>query len=344
MKVGKKSLINLERCYAVSTMQFDGETRMLFATEGKGACYMFSGENLTQSTVWDGPGGTMSIVPIPCRKEFLAVQNFFPTFQSENAAIVWGSIQNDNSWEVKTILKLPYVHRFDILSAGGINYFLGATLCTSKKDKDDWSDPGKVYVGVLPDDLNKPIEIKPIIENLTKNHGYCRSQWKGKMAGFITAEEGVFVVTPPEKAGGNWEVEKIIDRPVSDIALCDIDGDGVDEIATIESFHGTEFCINKRIGNDYVVIYKYENPIDFGHVVWGGTLRGVPTFIGGCRRLDKELFCIQCSGRNPLTFKTCIIEKNIGPSNITVMNEKDHDIILSANREIGEAAIYKITD
>jgi hypothetical protein len=70
----------------------------------------------------------------------------------------------------------------------------------------------------------------------------------------------------------------------------------------------------------------------------------VPTIIGGYRRLEKELFYIQCESKNPLKFKTEVIESGTGPSNIAVLNKKDHDIIISANREIGEAALYFVTD
>ena len=287
----------------------------------------------------------ISMVPIPGKNGgFLAVQSFFPTFQSENTTIIWARPKENGEWEVKTILDLPYVHRFDILTASGVNYFIGATLCTTKQFKDDWSDPGKIYVGILPDDLSKPIELEVIKEGLTKNHGYCRATWNGKMTGMVTANEGVFAVTPPQEQGQEWTVEQIMDYPVSDIAVIDIDGDGVDEIVTIEEFHGGDFLIYKKIGDKYEVVYKYPKETDFGHVVWGGKLRGVPTIIGGHRRVDQELFYIQCESKNPLVFKTTVIEAGIGPSNIAVINEEDRDIIISANRELGEAALYIVTD
>lgn len=345
MKFEKKFLTNLNRCYATSSTVIDSDRKILLATEGEGACYMYSGPDFQQSTVWDGPGGTMSMVAIPGKNgDFLAVQNFFPTFQSEKATIVWAQPQEDGSWNVKTILDLPYVHRFDILTAGGVNYFIGATLCTTKQFKDDWSDPGKIYVGVLPEDLSQPIELKVIKEGLTKNHGYCRAVWNGKTAGMVTCEEGVFAVTPPQTENGEWTIETILERPVSDIAVIDIDEDGVDELITIEAFHGGDFVINKKIGDHYEVVYKYPKEMDFGHVVWGGKLRGIPTIIGGYRRVEKELFYIQCESKSALTFKTGVIEAGTGPSNIAVLNEEDRDIIIAANREIGEAALYFVTD
>ncbi|MFQ6847842.1 MAG: hypothetical protein ACLRSC_02455, partial [Clostridium perfringens] len=248
MKIEKKFLTDLHRCYATSSTVIDGDRKILIATEGEGPCFMYEGDDFKQSTVWDGPGGTMSIIPIPGKNgDFLAVQRFFPTFQSEDAEIVWGRYEN-GKWEIKTLFKLPYLHRFDILEANGKLYFLGAVLCNSKQFKEDWSDPGKIYVGEIPEDLNKPIELKVIKEGLTKNHGYCRAYHNGKMVGLVTSQEGVFRVTPPQSDDEEWNVEKIMDRPTSDVAVVDIDEDGEDELVTIEEFHGKHFRINKKYG------------------------------------------------------------------------------------------------
>lgn len=345
MKYEKKFLTELYRCYATSWTVVNGERKILLATEGEGPCYSYSGDDFKQETVWNEPGGTMSMVQVPGKNgDFLAVQNFFPTFQSEKATIAWVKPEEEGGWTVKTILDLPYVHRFDILTANGVNYFLGSVLCNSKAFKDDWSDPGKVYVGVLPEDLNQPIELKVIKEGLTKNHGYCRTVWNGKMAGIVTSDEGAFVITPPQNSGDEWSIEQIFDRPISDIAVVDIDEDGEDELVTIEAFHGDKFLINKKINGEYKVVYSYPKKINFGHVVWGGKLRGIPSIIGGYRREEKELFVIQCIDKGNLTFKAEAIEAGIGPSNVAVINEADRDIIIAANREIGEAALYFVTE
>jgi len=345
MKIQKKVLTQLEGCYATGYTVVDNEIRIMLATEEKGACYQFSGSEFEKSTVWDGPGGTMCIVQIPEKNgDFLSVQNFFPTFQAENSTIVWGKPNTDGSWDIKTFFKLPYLHRFDILRANGVNYFLGATLCTTKKHKEDWSDPGKIWVGALPDTSDGKFEIHPIKEGLVRNHGYCHVSWNNKEAGIVTCDQGAFVVMPPEQPDGEWTIENILDRPVSDIAICDIDEDGELELVTIEPFHGKEIAISKKINGTYEIIWKYDKPVDFGHVVWGGKLRGIPTFICGYREQEAELFLIQYDSKNPLKFKVEVIDTGMGPSNITVINGEEKDIIIAANRVVGEAALYIVTD
>lgn len=343
MKIRRIRLDEINRCYSTGYVYVNGELKIILASEEiDGPCYSYSGEDFkNKEVVWEKGGGTMSIIPIPNTSgEFLASQGFFPGFNAKDSKIVHGKYI-DGKWEINDFMYLPYVHRFDILRSGGINYFVGATLCTSKKDRNDWSDPGKIYVGKLPEDLSQPMEISVIQEGLTKNHGYCRSNWNGRECGFVTADEGVFVVIPPEKEGEEWTVKHIIERSVSDVAICDIDGDGVNELATIEPFHGTDYVINKKIGDEYKAVYKYPDEMEFVHVVWGGKIRDKATFIGGARRKDAELFMVQYKDGN---YRTTIIDKGKGPANVEVINDDEKDIIITANNTIHEACVYIVED
>ena len=76
MRIEKRFLTEMNRCYSASSIVVDGQTRILLATEGEGPCLAWSGADYDSvDTVWDGPGGTMSMVPIPgSNGEFLAVQ------------------------------------------------------------------------------------------------------------------------------------------------------------------------------------------------------------------------------------------------------------------------------
>ncbi|MDR1709731.1 MAG: hypothetical protein LBS70_08435, partial [Candidatus Accumulibacter sp.] len=116
MKIEKRFLTTMERCYACNTIEVDGRARILLATEGKGACLAWNAPDYTQShTVWDGPGGTMSIVPVPgTNGEFLAVQKFYRFYDWEEAKIVHVRPLAGNRYEITDILQLPYIHRFDL--------------------------------------------------------------------------------------------------------------------------------------------------------------------------------------------------------------------------------------
>lgn len=347
MKFEKKFLTEQNRCYAAGSIVYNGQRLALLATEGEGACYAYSGVDYDQQqVVWPAPGGTMTFVPLPgTNGEFLSVQKFFRMFQWEEATIVWVRPQADGTFLVKELFTLPYIHRFDVLeSASGQKYFIGCTLATSKETKDDWSNPGKIYVAELPEDLNTPIILNVLKEGLTQNHGYSRVIWNGRQAAMIGAREGAFVVTPPATSGAEWTIEQIMDWPVSDLAAIDIDQDGELEIATIEAFHGQYFRVYKKVNGKYERIYEHPEVSEFYHVVSAVTLRGKPAFIGGCRRGKMQLFCLVAKPGQPLAIDTILIEEGVGPSNISVINEESRDVIISANREKGEAALYFVTE
>ncbi len=63
--------------------------------------------------------------------------------------------------------------------------------------KEDWRFPGKVYAGVLPDDLSafgddNQLPLTVIQENMLKNHGYYRIEENGVPSGIVSADNGVF--------------------------------------------------------------------------------------------------------------------------------------------------------
>jgi hypothetical protein len=344
MKIEKITLDTMERCYAASTLTVDGNLYAVFASESiDGPCYAYTGERFEKKEViWEKGGGTMSLIQIPgAGGEFIAVQHFFPGFQSAGAKLVWGRRTGNGVWEIRDLVSLPYVHRFDLFTVEGEIYVLAATLCGSKKDREDWSDPGKVYVGKLPPRPEDGINFTPVSENHTRNHGYCRGIWEGSEAGFITSDEGLFAIVPPEKKGGQWKVNPVIRRPVGDIALADLDEDGIDELITIEPFHGDQFLVNKKTGDGYETVYRYPGEIQFAHAVTGCVLRGKPAAVGGIRRKNCELFILQYHPERG--YEALVAEQGIGPSNAAVVNGDGRDFIISANHTQNHAAVYVIT-
>ena len=343
MNIQKRFLTTMNRCYSANHIVVDGQTRILVATEGEGACLAWTGPDYAQShEVWAGPGGTMSIVPIPgTNGEFLAVQKFFKMFQWEEAKVVHVKPLADGRYAVTDILHLPYIHRFDLLPAGNKLYFIGGTLATTKQAKEDWSDPGKLWVGEYTGP--GPLQVTALKSGMTQHHGYSRLEHAGRVSSLVTCREGAFEVTPPQQAGAEWQVQPLMDWPISDIAAIDIDGDGELEYATIEDFHGPHFRVYKRVAGQWQKIYEHPEVSEFYHVVTATTLAGQAVFVGGCRRGKQQLFYVQAVQASPLVLQAQVVEEGVGPSNVHVMHEQGRDIIVSANREKAEAALYIVT-
>ena len=341
MNIRKQVLTSQNGCYAVNSLVLNGQPHIVLASEAEGgSCRAWKAPDYTDShAIWDGPGGTMSIVPIPgTNGEFLAVQKFFRMFDWEEAKVVHVRPLAGGGYKVTDILQLPYIHRFDLLTVGDRHYFIACTLATTKDSKEDWSSPGKIWVGEYSG--VGALEIRVLKDGITKNHGYSRLTQNGVMRGLVTGEEGAFEVTPPQRAGDEWTVKQIMDWPISDISAIDIDGDGELEFATIESFHGSYFRIYKKIAGKFAMIFEHPEVTEFYHVVVGATLAGEPVFIGGCRRGKQQLFYVRAKQSTPLELEAVLIEEGVGPSNAYVLHEKDRDVLVSANREKAEAALY----
>lgn len=344
MKFTMKHLADLPRCYAAAEISRCGRQYYAFASELDAPCYLFDAETLERETVWEHPGGTMAIIPLNDRDgEFLAVQNFKPKMMAPNTEIVWVRPDGKNGWEISTLAKQGYIHRFDVLH-GDRDYLIVCTIASNKTCLEDWSSPGKIWAAPLPNDLNRQIELHEIRAGMTKNHGYCRVKWNGIEAGAVSSEEGVIIVTPPQSDGDHWHFEPIISRPISDIAFIDIDGDGELEMAAIEPFHGNLFTVNKRISGRWETIYTYPGDFKVGHAICAGTLCGKPSFIGGSREGAGDLFAIQCSDSDPQKLECTLIDSGRGPANARIVNRPDGDLLLVSNRELGEAALYRVSE
>ena len=172
------------------------------------------------------------------------------------------------------------------------------------------------------------------------NHGFCKGEWEGRDAAFVATKEGVFVVLPPEKIGGEWKIEQLLDFPVSDIAVADVDGDGEKEIAALLPFHGNEFKIYRRENGVYNEVYSHPTENDFYHAIISGKIKGELMFMVGSRKGAAELCLIRWDAAEK-AYVSQQIEAGPGPSNLALLNAASGDYLLSANRMIFEAAAYR---
>ena len=79
---------------------------------------------------------------------------------------------------------------------------------------------------------------------------------------------------------------------------------------------------------------------DFYHAIINGTIRGEKMFMGGARKLAADVFLVRWD-KEEGCFVHQQLEAGPGPSNLALLNTADADLLLSANRMIFEAAIYK---
>lgn len=344
MNIFKKKIAELEKCYSIAPLHWKDKDYFLVAAEKSAPCYLFDLNGDRVDTVWTGPGGVMSMVQIPGSDgAFLATQRFYSPNDSAEAKIVMAAPGTNGQWSVSVLLKLPYVHRFDILSSGGKNYLIACTLKSGHEYKDDWRSPGKVYVASLPDDPGEykktPIKLEVLMDGLFKNHGYYRITGQEQESCLISSEQGICQIFPPREPGGLWRTEFLTDTPASDAVLVDLDNDGDQELCTLAPFHGDEISIYKKnTEGKYQKFFAYPQRTEFLHAIYGGVICGQNVFITGHRKGAADLLMFYMDSHGEV--QKSVIDHNCGSANVFKYTNNGLDILVSANRENDEIALY----
>lgn len=340
----KKTMMGeLEKCYSIAPLTYHGKRHILVAAEKTDRCILFDENGKEEATVWEQPGGVMTMVQVPGTDgQFLATHKFYSPNDSKEAKIIIATPAENNVWEIRTLVELPFVHRFDILESEGENYLIACVLKSGHEYKNDWSHPGKVYVAKLPKDLsqyneNNQLQLEVLKEGFLKNHGYYRVTENNVMSALVSCENGVFRFYPPTGEETSWREEQLLDTPASDATMIDLDGDGELELAVISPFHGEEAAIYKKVNGKYEKVYQYPEKAEFLHAIWSGNLAGKPVVVLGHRKGARRLMVFSWDGEK-YCFKT--IDDDCGPANAYGYRREDQDILISTNREINEIAMY----
>jgi hypothetical protein len=331
--IKKSKLANLNKIYAVNHRWVGKELQILAASEEMhGKALIFNGLSNTGRELFIASGGAMSFVPIPNRNhQYLIIQGFFPVFDSANAHIVYVENLQDGSTEplCLRVLDIPYVHRFEVVMVGKSAFVIASSLCEKKEDIDDWTYPGSVFVAPIPDNPRNPWQLIEIYKGISKNHGMFVTDFGSGSEVLISGQEGLFSVMVPKDVNEKWCVDQILHNEISDVAAADLDGCGMKEIVTIESFHGNTMRIYKLRGDTWREVYEGE--MNFGHVIWAGKIGGRPSILLGNRDGLKDLSILRPKNKNLTVFEKITIDQKIAPTMITVINDVKRTYVISAN-------------
>ena len=348
MKVNKKIIGELEKCYSLAMLHYKNKDHFLVAAEKVDKCYLYDLAGNCEERVWDGPGGAMTMVQVPGTDgQFLATRKFYSPNDAKEASIVIVTPQGKDDWAVRTLVDLPFVHRFDILQAGGVNYLLACALKSEHEYRDDWRFPGKVFAAVLPEDLSgfdaeHPLELTELKSDMLKNHGYYRHQdGPAATSGIVSCEDGVYRFVPPRQAGGVWQIEELTKDAASDALLFDINGDGEEELCAIAPFHGDTVKIYQKRDGKFVLDYTYAEKLEFLHAIFGGEILGKPVWILGHRKGERYLLAFTYQDGK---YQVQTLDQGCGAANVLHYTYEGKEVLIAANREINEIARYELTE
>lgn len=338
--VRKKKIAELAKCYCIAGFHDAAGEHILVASEKDYPCHMFSLSGELEETLWEAPGGVMSMVQVPGVQDCLLATRKFYSPNDSKAAYIAAIYREGEGWKEHILCTLPHVHRFDIIPVGDTLYLFAATLLSRRDIKDDWSFPGKVYAGPLPRDPRAgKVALEVVQEDLLMNHGYTSRMIDGQAIPVIASANGIFAYTPARQENGQvcWESRKLLADPASEVRFMDLDGDGQEEMVTLSPFHGDTLRVYRETEQGWALAYEYEEKIPFAHALCPlrrfGRLGAV---VGHRKEAQRLLYLYWQDG----IYRVDTLDTGAGSANALAFIRDGKEILISANREINEVAMY----
>jgi hypothetical protein len=332
----KQTILAINNVYTANAFQTPGGFYVGAGSETETDVQLYDLVSGKAEPVHGCPGGMMSFIPVPGMIDsYVTIMGLFPPFIGQEAGLFLHQKMNQE-WRTIKAMDLPFAHRCEFLRSSDNNYLVAASVSKYKEDPADWSRSGEVHVVSMSDHLTVPWQSEVINSGITRNHGMTRTIMDGKEVLCISGEQGIFQVKLNNR--DKWEVKPFFTGEVSEMAFTDLDGDGANELITIEPFHGNTLKIYKRQDNRWKL--KFSDSLSFGHGLSSGLFNGKPVIIVGNRSesLSLEIFSVDNLTKGAV--KREVIEEYAGPTQTQVFSIGNRDYILSANQRKHEVALY----
>jgi hypothetical protein len=282
----------------------------------------------------------MAILPDPeSPPDLFAIMGCFPGYQFHGAGIYrLTRTTSGGTWMASRVADLPFAHRMDLVRRGSGRFLLAANLAQDKSSPADWDRPGSLWAADLSSGPG-PWKLTPIVEGIHKNHGLLRCSFEGRDSLLVSGAEGLFAIDVQQPADG-WAARRILSHEVSEIAVFDLDGDSMEELATIEPFHGDRLRVYHRDGSAWRP--RWEAELSFGHGMLAGSFAGKRCLLVSNRSGSKDLLLFEfSSGRGPAR---TVIDQGCGSANLLVLPTKGRDLLFATNQAAGEIARYTVVE
>lgn len=328
--------MNVESVYTANSFLSGGRRYVAAGSETTSEVYLYDMQSETSELVGGCPGGVMSFVPVPGHPDlFYSIMALFPGFVGQEAG-VFKHRRTAAGWKTQRCMHLPFAHRCDVITVGGENYLFAVSVSKFKSEPADWSNASEIYVCKLDPNTGEPGEARLVDNTIFRNHGMLKVLKDGVETIMVSGAEGIFSIEMTEC--GEWHLHRIFDHEVSEFGFVDFDGDGVDEMVTIEPFHGENFVIYKMIAGQWQQIHHGE--LSFGHGLSCGMLNGEAIAVVGNRRDSLALRKVHLEDASNWKFVEEDIELGVGPTQTQVFEFDGKDYILSADQKKNQVVLY----
>jgi len=333
----KIKLLSMPNIYTANAFEINNKLYIGIGPERKGGASLVEFSSCSVTQIGDGPGGMMSLIPIPGKENMLiSVMGLFPPFKGKEAGIYRHKFE-EGKWTTTKVINLPFAHRCEIIQVDQINYLFSATVSEYKEEPADWSKPGQVFLTRLDNPDQEKWDTQLLSNTIYRNHGMIKATINGKPSICVSGTEGIFAFSPDKK--GEITANQLFNSAVSEFVFLDIDGNREDELVTIEPFHGNSLNIYRRTSKGWEKIY--DAPLSFGHGLSSGMLAGIPSIAVGNRSGDASLDLFRPSGSKE-GFERICVEEATGTTQTQFFRHQGKDYLLSANQLKSEAALYYV--
>lgn len=342
MEFKKHSLAKLNMPYPLGIVVRNGKRCVVGATEDHGPIMLARPPFHEAVEMVPGPGGCMALAADNERPDTLfAIMGCFLGYKFQTGGVYRISPEPESTTE--KILDLPFAHRIDFADRGGSRFLIAATLAADKSDPADWSKPGSLYASRVPRAAGERWELAPVLEGIHRNHGLLVARFMGRRSVLVSGTEGLFAADL-DSGGDDWAFRQVLSREVSEIAVSDIDGDGAEELITIEPFHGNSARVYKLVSREWQLAWETE--LEFGHCLLAGMLNGVRSILVSNRAGSRDLLLFQfdeppARGAGGLSEpRRYIIDPGAGAANMLIVGHEGTDRIFATNQAAGEIVSY----
>lgn len=277
---------NIRSAYGmtISDLNNNGHKDIIVGSTGISMIAIYNGPTFQKRIVSEAHPGTIGLATHDItgngHKDIIAGSGFGRKQRNIQEYLHWFEASDDGqTWTQHFIEWVPYLHRIALVHINNQSLLLVATLQGAGSGFNEFESPGALWCYKMSNDPNQPWEKQCIDGHLHLNHGLsvCDVDNDGRPDLLLGARNGLIWYEPPQgdPFTNPWQKHIISTRESSETYAIDLDGDGINEILSIEPWHGNELVWYKATGDIRSAPYErhlIDNTLNRGHSLWGGDI------------------------------------------------------------------------